>query len=595
MALQSSGQIDISDIKAELGSTSGSLRTLSAAAGLTSPDAMSEFYGYSSFVEPDEYLNISNWTGNGGTKSITGKIGQSAEFNGSSSRINLPNNPINGKTSVSAAFWLNSANPTRAVHQYLLSFVNSISGWEGVGIRLTGTPGKIGIVRAKSGAVTVAENSSYTVVANTWVHVAVTCSQSQAKIYINGSLDSTHSVSGFTTNNTGSFDIGMNQYNASTTQAFFHGELDEIYVYGDILSSTEVGYIYNNTTASIPSDNLLAYYKFNGNAEDEQGSYDGTPTNVGFVGMKFQPDLVWIKGLDNTWDHLVFDVTRGGNKYLKANETSAESGVANWISYPSGGFKLTSVGGAVNQNGEKFVSYNFKAGGTASANNNGVTSGSVTAVTSTVSANVGAGFSINKFTTPSSGFPSWGHGLSSAPELIAVKATGLTQNWAVYAPSLLGQKAAQFNTSSAFTAYSPNIISVNSSKIDLGRSGYGLSGNSEYIAYCFHSVPGLSKIGTYVGNGSLTGPTVTTGFKPRFLILKSTSHTGHWVLMDAVREAGRNDILYAYTLFSISSYASIDGYPGTKFIQLNSNGFQLKTNSTSFNGNARSYMYYAVA
>ena len=48
MALQTTGPIKISEIKAELGSSSNSLRTLSAAAGFSTPDAMSEFYGYSS-------------------------------------------------------------------------------------------------------------------------------------------------------------------------------------------------------------------------------------------------------------------------------------------------------------------------------------------------------------------------------------------------------------------------------------------------------------------------------------------------------------------------------------------------------------------
>jgi len=47
MALQSSGEISIGDIRTEIGSSSGSLRTLSAAAGKSTPDAISEFYGYS--------------------------------------------------------------------------------------------------------------------------------------------------------------------------------------------------------------------------------------------------------------------------------------------------------------------------------------------------------------------------------------------------------------------------------------------------------------------------------------------------------------------------------------------------------------------
>ena len=47
MALQTSGAISISQIKTELGSASNSLRTLSSLAAKYTPDAMSEFYGYS--------------------------------------------------------------------------------------------------------------------------------------------------------------------------------------------------------------------------------------------------------------------------------------------------------------------------------------------------------------------------------------------------------------------------------------------------------------------------------------------------------------------------------------------------------------------
>ena len=51
MALQSSGIISINDIRTELGSSSGSLRTLSSLAGFSTPDSMSEFYGFSLATE----------------------------------------------------------------------------------------------------------------------------------------------------------------------------------------------------------------------------------------------------------------------------------------------------------------------------------------------------------------------------------------------------------------------------------------------------------------------------------------------------------------------------------------------------------------
>lgn len=59
MALQGSGQISINDIKTELGNSSGSLATLSVAAGKSAPHAISEFYGYSA-VTPKYYWDLSN-------------------------------------------------------------------------------------------------------------------------------------------------------------------------------------------------------------------------------------------------------------------------------------------------------------------------------------------------------------------------------------------------------------------------------------------------------------------------------------------------------------------------------------------------------
>lgn len=69
MALPSSGQISISQIKTELNSSSGSLRGLSAAAGKSTPDAMSEFYGYS-----NRSISFSNLYSIGYTGSVSGTV-----------------------------------------------------------------------------------------------------------------------------------------------------------------------------------------------------------------------------------------------------------------------------------------------------------------------------------------------------------------------------------------------------------------------------------------------------------------------------------------------------------------------------------------
>ena len=50
---------------------------------------------------------------------------------------------------------------------------------------------------------------------------------------------------------------------------------------------------------------------------------------------------------------------------------------------------------------------------------------------------------------------------------------------------------------------------------------YSTNENEDYIAYCWHDVPGLQKFGKYEGNGSTDGPYVELGFRPALVILKN--------------------------------------------------------------------------
>jgi|LakMenEpi03Aug12_release.lakeMendotaPanAssembly.Ray.scaffolds.fasta_scaffold196955_1 hypothetical protein len=84
MPLQASGPISISQIRTELGNVSYSLRTLSAAAGKATPDAMSEFYGYSSVILAD-YLVVGGGGGGvaryyGGNGGNAGQFQQGSNF-----------------------------------------------------------------------------------------------------------------------------------------------------------------------------------------------------------------------------------------------------------------------------------------------------------------------------------------------------------------------------------------------------------------------------------------------------------------------------------------------------------------------------------
>ena len=140
--------------------------------------------------------------------------------------------------------------------------------------------------------------------------------------------------------------IGSNYNNSS----FFNGKIDDLRIYGDILTPTEVEYIKDNETGNIPSDNLLAHYKLDGDATDETGSYNGTATSLTYSdpaespsstqyngtatnvtyqeATNFSPDLVWTKRRDTTGNHLLYDSIRGAGFYLTSNSTSNENGSA---------------------------------------------------------------------------------------------------------------------------------------------------------------------------------------------------------------------------------------------------------------------------
>ena len=73
-------------------------------------------------------------------------------------------------------------------------------------------------------------------------------------------------------------------------------------------------------------------------------------------------------------------------------------------------------------------------------------------------------------------------------------------------------------------------------------STYKLVLTDNYIAYCFHSVTGYSKIGSYTGNGSANHAITGLGFEPAFLLIKRTNSAHDWVITDNTRNP--NEPLY---------------------------------------------------
>ena len=133
--------------------------------------------------------------------------------------------------------------------------------------------------------------------------------------------------------------------------------------------------------------------------------YSGTGSSNSVTGVGFQPDWVWLKHRNGVNNHCAYDAIRGVQQTIHPDLTNAESTDANNLTaFGTDGF---TVGSGTNVNGSSgtYVSWNWLGA-------NGTTSNSDGSITSTVSANQTAGFSVVTYTSNStSSNETVGHGL----------------------------------------------------------------------------------------------------------------------------------------------------------------------------------------
>jgi hypothetical protein len=246
---------------------------------------------------------------------------------------------------------------------------------------------------------------------------------------------------------------------------------------------------------------------------------------------------------------------------------------------------------AVNSSAGTFVSWNWKANGSGSSNTDG-------SITSTVSANTTAGFSIVSWTGNGASSATIGHGLSTAPEIVVVKNRDATWGWFMYNSYLTNPTTGrlQFDlTNGEIAGGTPgpwNNTAPTATVFSLGNNTFPeVNGNgNNLIAYCFAEVEGYSSFGKYTGNGSTDGPFVYTGFRPAFILWKRINTTSNWVIWDTSRSTYNpvNDALFPDGNFDESTGAAYD-------IDLLSNGFKLRTSNGTLNGSGDTDIYMALA
>jgi hypothetical protein len=315
--------------------------------------------------------------------------------------------------------------------------------------------------------------------------------------------------------------------------------------------------------------------------------YTGTGSATSITGVGFQPDLVYTTSRSNGYNNGMFDSVRGVQKELTTNTTNAEATLTTAISsFDSDGFSFS--GSAYNTSAYTFVGWNWKAG---TSFTNDASATGIGSVDSTGSVNTTSGFSIISLSGTGSALTA-AHGLGVTPSMIIFKARNIVNNWPVYHKDVgaeyalwLDRTLAKEDNSIFFNDTEPT-----SSVFSLGTWGGLNTASSTIIAYCFAEKKGYSKFGSYTGNGSTDGTFVYTGFKPAFVMLKSSSSGSvGWITHDNKR-IGFNPNNY-YLEPNNSNAESAD----TDKILLLSNGFKLISTSASWNASGGSYIYMAFA
>lgn len=314
-------------------------------------------------------------------------------------------------------------------------------------------------------------------------------------------------------------------------------------------------------------------------------TYTGNGSTQSITGVGFQPDFVWVKGRNNVGNHLLADAVRGALKSLATNLTNAETDpdTNGLTSFDTDGF---SAGSATRINGSSntYAAWNWKANGAGVSNTDG-------SITSTVSANPTSGFSIVTYTGNGSisPYPTVGHGLGVAPQLIFTKARSTTSNWVAYTTVIDGSLDFLYLNTTAAKANSGLPTLPTSSVFQVGGPDNNSSGQT-HVAYCFSEVEGYSKFGSYTGNGSADGPFVFTNFRPAFVMIKRTDSTSNWSLQDVTRDPYNSMQNYLEANTSDAEATNI-GYA----VDSLSNGFKIRNSSGTWNASGGTYIYMAFA
>jgi hypothetical protein len=298
----------------------------------------------------------------------------------------------------------------------------------------------------------------------------------------------------------------------------------------------------------------------------------GTGAAATVTGINFPPDLAilgnrTIVNTRNFWDRL-----RGVGRYLGPHTVGAEANNATTVtSFNMNGISLGSdATNTANYTGSTFVNYYFRRA---------------------------PGFFDEVCYTGSGAARTVTHNLGVVPELIIVKSRSDSYLWAVYSAATGNTKSSELNSTAVpqtvnwwnNTTPTASVFSLFASLPFTPNQQINGSGIT-YVAYLFATCPGVSKVGTYTGNG--TTQAIACGFTggARFVLIKRTDSTGDWYVYDTAR--GMTTLTDPYLFFNsaVAETATLGSVTTT------TGGFTVDASIlAAINTNAATYIFLAIA
>ena len=274
-------------------------------------------------------------------------------------------------------------------------------------------------------------------------------------------------------------------------------------------------------------------------------------------------DFIWSKTRTNTAHHSLEDSIRGASNRLITNLTNAEDAQGNMVSFGTGEFTYNSTDGSLN--GITYVAWCS----TLPTDTDFNTDGSITSVTKNNSFMSAVSF------TGTGANATVGHSLEKVPELVIVKNVAASVSWGVYHSALANTEYLFLNANNVKDTGATywNSTTPTTSVFSVGSISNTNGSSNEMIAYCFSSVTGKCKVGSFSDSATITG----VGFESCWIMAKRIDSVGSWIIVDNERSN-----------YLVADTTNPESTNGANPITITSDGF---TTSLS----TGDYIYIAIA